>query len=69
MQKHDDVYELIAKTAITLKKAVPNISVIPNCPKYPKNPKPILEIIESLKEANDCSSTIKVMKGFIRKYG
>jgi hypothetical protein len=67
--KHDDVYELIAKTAITLKKVVPNLSNNPNCPIYPKNPIPILEIVKSLKEANDCSSTIKVMKSFVRMYG
>lgn len=63
MKDHDDVYELIATTSAVLKKAVRRLG--PGI----KYPKPVAEITESLKEAHDCSSTIQVMKEFIRVNG
>lgn len=63
MKEHDDVYALIAATSVSLKKSVRRLG--PGV----KHPKPVTEIVESLKEAHDCSNTIEVMKGFIRRYG
>lgn len=63
MKEHDDVYELIAATSVSLKKSVRKLG--PGA----KHPKPVTEIVASLKEAHDCSSTIEVMKDFIRRHG
>ena len=63
MKDHDDVYELIATTSAVMRKAVRKLG--PGV----KYPKPISDITESLKDAHDCSSTIQVMKEFIRIHG
>ena len=63
MKDHDDVYGLIAATSAVLKKAVRRLG--PGI----KYPKPVSDITEALKEAYDCSSTIQVMKEFIRVHG
>lgn len=63
MKDHVDVYELIAATSSSLKKAVRKMG--PGT----KYPKPVAQIIEQLKDAHDCSSTIKVMEEFIHTNG